>query len=125
MRAVRIPEHLDVVADMACGAQAHFWHSRVAGLSGPRGAWLWGSEGSLRVADGRLYGGQRGDTDLYEIEVPLAEVGGWRVEQEFINAIRGLEPVSHTPFATGVKYMEFTEAVARSLASGAAISLPL
>jgi predicted dehydrogenase len=40
------------------------------------------------------------------------------VEAEFINAIRGLEPVTHTTFAEGVKYMEFTEAVARSMAEG-------
>ena len=77
------------------------------------------------AARGRLYGGKRGDDELHTIEVPPGEAGGWRVEQEFTNAIRGLEPVTHTPFATGVKYMEFTEAVARSLASGAAISLPL
>ena len=123
-RAVRIPDHLDVIAHMACGAQAHFRHSAIAGLSGRPEAWLFGSEGTLRLAD-RLYGGRRGDEALHEIPIPPEEEGGWRVEQEFINAIRGLEPVTHTPFAVGVKYMEFTEAVARSIAEGKAISLPL
>ena len=30
-----------------------------------------------------------------------------------------------TDFATGVEYMEFSEAVARSMQSGAAVALPL
>ena len=124
MRAVHIPEHLDVVADMACGAQAHFRHSKVAGLAGPREAWIFGSEGTLCLSD-KLYGGRRGDETLAEIPIPPEEAGGWRVEAEFINAIRGQETVTHTPFAVGVKYMEFTEAVARSIASGKAIPLPL
>jgi hypothetical protein len=47
------------------------------------------------------------------------------VEQEFVNAIRGQEPITHTSFEDGMKYMEFTEAVARSMASGAAVALPL
>jgi len=42
-----------------------------------------------------------------------------------VNAIRGLEPITHTTFADGVKYMEFTEGVARSVASREAVSLPL
>ena len=56
---------------------------------------------------------------------PADEAGGWRVEEEFISAIRGQEEITHTDFATGVKYMEFTEAVHRSRRSGAAVSLPL
>ena len=47
------------------------------------------------------------------------------MEEEFINAIRGLEPVTHTTFEDGVKYMEFTEAAIRSAAEGRAIPLPL
>ena len=35
------------------------------------------------------------------------------------------EPVRHTTFASGVQYMEFTEAVARSAASGLPVNLPL
>ena len=40
--------------------------------------------------------------------------GGWQVEADFVAAIRGERPVTHTDFATGVRYMQFTEAVARS-----------
>src|SRR5690348_6991627 len=42
MRAVRVPEHVDVVADLACGAQAQLRLSSVTGLAGPAGAWGFG-----------------------------------------------------------------------------------
>jgi predicted dehydrogenase len=125
MRAVRIPEHLDVIADMACGAQAHIQLSNVTGLAGASEAWLFGSAGTLRFFENKLYGGRRGDSDLREIDIPAEQAGGWRVEEEFANAIRGLEAITHTSFEDGVKYMEFTEAVARSMAVGAAVALPL
>ena len=49
---------------------------------------------------------------------------GWRVEEEFVNAIRGREPVRLTTFDDGVSYMAFTEAVHRSLAEGCAVPVP-
>jgi hypothetical protein len=42
-----------------------------------------------------------------------------------VYAIRGQEPITHTTFDDGVKYMAFTEAVARSLNSGAEVPLAL
>ena len=131
LHAVRIPEHLDVIATMECGAQAHYQVSSVTGLADGLGIYLFGSEGTLyttswNAPDGqKLYGGRRGDTTLKEIAVPPELEGGWRVEEEFIGAIRGQEAITHTTFDDGVKYMEFTEAVARSVATGRAISLPL
>ena len=47
-------EHLDVIARMACGAQAHFRSPRVAGLSGPSHVMLYGSEATLRFEKGNL-----------------------------------------------------------------------
>jgi predicted dehydrogenase len=125
MKAVRIPEHVNVIGDMACGAQAHFSISTVTGLAGPDEVILFGSNGTLRFSGGKLYGGERDDAALQEISVPPEEEGGWRVEEEFVNAIRGTELVTHTTFEDGVKYMQFTEAVARSMAQGVAVSLPL
>ncbi len=125
LRAVRVPEHVDVVAEMACGAQLHMQVSSVTGLAGAPEAFLFGSEGTIRYADNTLYGGNRGDAALEEIPIPDHEAGGWRVEEEFVNAIRGLEKITHTPPETGVKYMEFTEAVTRSMQTGQAIALPL
>jgi len=125
MRPVRIPQHLDVIADMACGAQLHLQQSTVNGLMQGGGVYLFGSEGTLRFFGGKLYGGKKGDGDLQEIEIPADELGGWRVEEEFVSAIRGEETITHTGFDDGVKYMEFVEAVTRSMAKNRAVPLPL
>ena len=125
MRSVRIPEHIDVVGDLACGAQLHIQVSSVAGLAGAPEVYVFGSNGTLRFSGNRLYGGQKGDTELTEIDIPDSEAGAWRVEEEFVNAIRGEEVITHSNFETGVKYMEFTEAVTLSMQSGTAITLPL
>ena len=125
LMGVRIPDHIDITADLACGGQAHIQVSSVTGFGELPSATIYGSEGTLHFSGDILTGGRRGDDGLSEIEVPAHEAGGWRVEDEFISAIRGQEEITHTDFATGVKYMEFTEAVYRSRRSGAAVSLPL
>jgi predicted dehydrogenase len=136
LRAVTVPDHVDILADMACGAQAHLRFSAVTGLAPTSEVWLYGSEGTLRIdaAALKLFGGKRGDKELAPIVVPeemqVMSVApglppGWRVEEEFINAIRGVEPVKYTTFEDGARYMEFTEAVTRSAQEGKAISLPL
>jgi len=123
MKAVRIPEHLNVIAEMACGAQMSISVSNIAGLSGPNEAYLYGSEGTLCIKDGSLWGASRGDSALREIAIPSHELGHWRVEEEFINAIRGLEKVTNTSFEDGYKYMAFTEAVVRSINQRKTISV--
>lgn len=125
MQAADIPDHLDVIADMACGAQLHMQLSGVAGVGGTTEAFLFGTEGTLRFASGKLYGAKRGEDKLSEIPIPENEAAGWRVEEEFIEAIRRNEPVKLTDFATGVRYMDFVDAVTQSSGSGIAVSLPL
>ncbi|HLV35919.1 MAG TPA: Gfo/Idh/MocA family oxidoreductase [Spirillospora sp.] len=115
LRPVRVPEHIDVVGSMICGAQMRLTISSVTGLAGPDTVTLYGSEGTLRFSGGTLYGGQRGDDALQPLPIRPEEAGSWRVEDEFINAIRGQEEITHTDFETGVKYMAFTEAVTRSM----------
>ncbi len=128
VRAVTVPDHVNIMCEMANGAQAHLSFSSVTGHGRGIEVWLFGSEGTLRMEGPTpltLYGGRRGDEQLSEIVIPLEKQGGWRVEEEFINAIRGKEPVTHTTFEEGVHYMEFTEAVTRSAQTGKAIALPL
>ena len=48
---------------------------------------------------------------------------GWRVEEEFVNAIRGREKIARTTFEDGVRYMEFTDAVTRSATSGQTVEV--
>jgi len=87
---------------------------------------LYGSEGTLKyqfTPDEVLFGAQKGDSELSEIEVGEDEVGGWRVEEEFIGAIREEGPIEFTDFSRGLDYMAFTEAVSRSAIEGRAIDL--
>jgi len=115
LKSVRIPEHINVIAEMVCGAQLSMSISSVAGASGPNEVYLYGSKGTLRFRDGKLWGSQRDAPALKEISIPTEEQNGWRVEEEFINAIRGNEKVSLTTFKDGFKYMAFTDAVMQSI----------
>tara|TARA_B000000460_G_scaffold245076_1_gene216218 strand:+ start:74 stop:424 length:351 start_codon:yes stop_codon:yes gene_type:complete len=116
---------------MATGAVAHMRFSEVTGLVPKDRVWLFGTEGTILLEchvlneEVRLMGGRRGDNKLSEIEIPAQKKGHWRVEEEFVNAIRGIETVTLTTFEDGVNCMEFTEAVTRSAQSGMAINLPL
>ena len=124
LQVVTVPDHVDILCEMASGAQTNMRFSVVTGLAPGSEVWLFGSEGTLRLEGPpslTLYGGRRGDSQLTEIPIPPEKQGRWRVEEEFINAIRGKEKVTRTPFEVGVQYMEFTEAVTRSAQTGQAI----
>ncbi|MGZ0187302.1 MAG: Gfo/Idh/MocA family protein [Alphaproteobacteria bacterium] len=129
--ALDIPDHIDVIGAMAQGGQMRFNVSTVMGHAPDMAdVHIFGTEGTIRLRQPvggalALSAGKRGDAELAAVEIIPAKQGGWRVEEEFINAIRGLEPVTHTDFTTGVQYMEWTTAVSRSLRHGAAVKLPL
>jgi predicted dehydrogenase len=122
---VRVPDHVDILAQLAGGAVAHLRFSAVTALAPASEAWIFGADGTLRLeADAkRLSGGRRGERELREIPIPAERRIGWRVEEEFVNAIRGREKISRTTFEDGVRYMEFTEAVARSAAGGQTVDV--
>jgi predicted dehydrogenase len=125
---VTVPDSVQVVTELENGGRGLYHLSGVC-LFGPgHQIHLYGSEGTIKLEISpieRLLTGRAGDEQLLEFEVPPEKRGGWRVEAEFIGAIRGQEKVRLTDFATGMKYMEFTEAVARSAKSHAPVSLPL
>ena len=129
-RAVSVPDHVEVLADLANGAIARMHWSSVAGfMPGPE-VWLYGSEATLRLEmRGRdnavLTGGRRGDKEMAAIPIPEEKTYRWRVEEEFIGAIRGKEPVRRTSFVDAVHYMDFTEAVHISSREGRRVYLPL
>ena len=124
---VEIPDHLSVLVDFETGVAGNLQFSAVTGLGGEAGAWLFGTEGTLRydALSDTLWGGKKGARELSEIPIDPAKVEHWRVEEEFINAVRGKEKVTLTDFETGVRYMEFTEAVHRSWVEGKRVDLPL
>ncbi|KAL6772049.1 hypothetical protein ACKKBG_A28760 [Auxenochlorella protothecoides x Auxenochlorella symbiontica] len=129
LRGVEVPDHLDVLARMACGAQAHLLLSAVAGGSDRPALefWLHGSQGALHLdlTAGALTLSRPDVEGGAPQPVTLAHPGAWRVEEEFVGAIRGKERVRLTDFPTAARYMEFTTAVARSLRSGHSVGMPL
>ncbi len=97
------------------------WHSTGSSVA------LFGSEGTL-VYDLRrdeLRGARRSEPELKSMPIPADLRGSWQVEADFVAAVRGERPVTRTTFADGVRYMQFTEAVARSSRHQLPVDLPL
>jgi predicted dehydrogenase len=125
-RASTMPDHIDVLYELESAAPVHMRFSETTGLSRGNDIWIFGSEGTIHVdGEQNIFVGRRGDRELAAHPNPPEQQARHRVEEEFINAIRGIEPVSMNTFDIGVRYMEWTEAIYRSAESGAAVSLPL
>jgi len=121
-----IPDHVEVLYELANGAPVHMKFSETTGLSAGNQIWIFGSEGTIHVDnEQRIFTGRRGDRALTELANPREQQAFHRVEEEFINAIRGRERVAMNTFEIGVRYMEWTEAIYRSASSGTAVQLPL
>ena len=132
-RAVGTPDSVQVLAALANGARATYHCSGATPFGQAMDIQLFGSDGVLTYDLQRdvIRGGKRSQSppmkldELKEVPIPPEREGGWRVEAEFVAAIREGTPVRFTDFATAVQYMEFTEAVARSAEEGVAVQLPL
>lgn len=88
---------------------------------------LHGTRGTLvyDLLKDELRGARKGEPELTPRPIPENLRGGWQVEADFVEAIHDGRPVTHTDFATGVRYMQFTEAVARSSRHQEPVTLPL
>jgi predicted dehydrogenase len=124
--SVSLPDHVDVLYELANRAQVHMRVSETTGLSNGSQTWIHGSEGTIFV-DGRqnVFAGRRGDAELSPVANPESEQARYRVEEEFVHTVLGREAVAMNTFEIGVHYMEWTEAVYRSAQTGCAVHLPL
>ena len=119
--AVDVPDHLSVIAELP-GPTILTLELAATRRAEPSAAWLVGTRRTLRLD---------WDTGALEIATPgepwqsvatrPEERGGWRVEADFIDAIRLGTPVTRTDFATGVRYMAFTDAVVEAARTGARV----
>jgi predicted dehydrogenase len=133
-RPVGTPDSVQVLTALPGGARGIYQFSGVTPFGHGLSITFYGGEGVLHYdldAD-RLYGASRqsGATsarpaEMVEIPIPPEKAGGWQVEADWVRSIRERTPVRFTDFETGVAYMEFTEAVARSARTGLAVELPL
>ena len=133
-RPVGTPDSVQALAILANGARASYHISAVTPFGQTAAIQLFGSDGVLcyDLLTDRIHGASRRQgltaaksADLPEIAIPSEQARAWTVEADFISAIREGKPIEFTTFEAAVTYMEFTEAVARSAESGAAIKLPL
>jgi predicted dehydrogenase len=133
-RPVGTPDSVQVLAVLQGGARAVYHFSGAMPFGQGAGIWLYGTEGVLhydlnadRIRGASRQRGQRPGRaeEMEEIPIPEGKARSWRVEADFVDAIRTGAPVRFTDFAAGVAYMEFTEAVARSARLGEAVELPL
>jgi predicted dehydrogenase len=125
---VGTPDSVQVLTVVDGGARGIYHLSGVTRFGPGQQIHLYGSEGTLKyefAPHDRLWGAKRGARELREIVVPPEEQYGWHVEEEFIASIRDQRPVEFTDLATGVRYMDFTSAVAASAASGETVDLPV
>lgn len=127
MVRVGTPDSVQVLTVQEDGSRGVY---RLSGVTwhgpGPR-IELYGSEGTIvyDLKRDEIRGGRRSDAGLQPLPIPDALRGGWQVEADFVAAIRGERPVTHTTFQTGARYMQFTEAVARSSRHQTPVELPL
>jgi predicted dehydrogenase len=125
-RAVGTPDSVQAITKLSTGVRAIYQFSGVVPFGQGMGVRLFGSGGTLYydLAADRIYG-TRKPGPMEPIEIPADKARGWKVEADFVESIREKKPVQLTSFETGVAYMEFTEAVARSALAGQAVGLPL
>jgi predicted dehydrogenase len=124
---VGTPDSVQVLTTQEDGSIGVYRLSGVVYHGPGLGVTLYGSEGTLvyDLTRDEILGARRGDPALEPLPIPPKLRGGWQVEDDFIAAIRGERPVTHTTFADGVRYMQFTEAVARSSRHQHPVTLPL
>ncbi len=124
---VGTPDSVHVITSHEDGSVGTFRCSGVVRQGSEMCAILYGSGGTLRydfATDSVLLAASV-DSELSPTPIPASLRGHWNAEAQFIGAIRGENEITHTDFLTGTKYMQFTEAVARSSRHQQTIVLPL
>lgn len=115
---VDVPDHLIVAVEFPGSMLASIEISATR-RSEPNAATFFGTQGALRADFDAACLELAGEDGIWtEAAIGREERGDWRVEQDFVDAIRLDAPVELTDFATGVRYMAFTDAVIASLADG-------
>jgi predicted dehydrogenase len=123
---VIIPDLLNVLCQFENGAEGvlEFSGVDVAG-SGDR-LEIYGDQGTLTYdfANDIIQTGKVGDEKLQVVEIPSELESGWRVEEDFLSAVKSKGRMRPRPdFEEGVRYMRVVQAVADSRAKNAWIDI--
>ena len=87
---------------------------------------VFGSQGTLTYdfSSDRMSGGRLGEKAATDIAIPAELEQRWRVEEDFIAAVRSPASIEPQPsFAQGLQYMRVVQAVADSVALGSEIQI--
>ena len=124
------PDTVNILAQMESGATAVHLFSGTAHHAPGECIEIYGTDGTLIyetspvLDEQRILGAKSGDGALKELDIPASDRREWTVEADFIDMIKTGNPAEST-FYQGMKYMEFTEAVFRSVERGATVHLPI
>ncbi len=125
---VEVPDYLSVQMKMTNGILGSLLLHEFSTRPTSSSIKIYGDKGFFHLdfeMNGKLYLSTGQGGELNEVQIPPEQAGKWRVEEEFINTIRGLEDIEYTTFTTGVEYMKFTQAVNESFnGDGERISIP-
>lgn len=108
---IDVPDHVEAIGTMAAGGT--FSLSASAVWPGPPTSQveIAGEHGLLTYTPGHA---EFHDIDGGVETIDPDPAQGWRVEEEFVRAIRGEETIRLTDFETGLRYMRFTDALHES-----------
>ncbi len=117
-KKIIIPDSVSILGRFAQSGARMVYHFSGVESGKPRMEFrLNGSKGALRfdAFQSILLYAAAGSTKERKITLSRSECRGWQVEADFVASIREGKPVTLTNFEQGLRYMTFTEMVARSL----------
>jgi predicted dehydrogenase len=124
---VERPDTVSAIAELENGALCTWLHSGLARhAAGGNRFEIYGSEGVIRYLQSgdRILYGRSVDSEMSEVPIAPDERREWTVETDFVDAVRAGRKWVEPSFWDGLKYIEFTEAIDRSAATGQAVTLP-
>ena len=119
---VIIPDVLNVLCRFENGAEGVLEFSGVNALAHGDRLEIYGDQGTIiyDFANDVIQTGKVGDEKLKIMEIPPELESGWRVEEDFLNAVKSKGRVRpHPDFEEGLRYMRVVQAVADSRAHNA------
>lgn len=123
---VIVPDLLTVLCTFASGAEGVLEFSGIDGLAGGDRLEIYGDGGAMTYDFGSdiVHAGKAGDRALHAVEITSELEGAWRVEDDFIAAVKSRGRVRpHPDFEDGVRYMRVVQAVADSRARNEWVSI--